>query len=141
MHKLFSTVALCVALAACAGSEPTEHADPGPVSTKEPTGGAVVGASAGALVGTQIAASLDRADLMALNSTTLNALENVLPNQATPWRNSDSGSYGTVTPGPVYQASGQYCREFQQTIVVGGQQQHGSGRACRRRDGSWQIAP
>jgi surface antigen len=138
MHKLFSTVALCVALAACAGSGPTEHGDPGPVSTKEPTGGA----AAGALVGTQIAASLDRADLMALNSTTLNALENVLPNQATPWRNSDSGSYGTVTPGPVHQqASGQYCREFQQTIVVGGQQQHGSGRACRQRDGSWQIAP
>ncbi len=44
-----------------------------------------------------------------------------------------------MTPGPVYQTAGQYCREFQQTIVVGGQQQQGYGRACRQPDGSWKI--
>lgn len=35
--------------------------------------------------------------------------------------------------------SGQPCREFQQTIVVAGQQQQGYGTACRQPDGSWRI--
>ena len=37
-------------------------------------------------------------------------------------RNPDTGHYGTVTPLRTFQdAGGQYCREFQQTITVGGQ--------------------
>jgi hypothetical protein len=31
------------------------------------------------------------------------------------------------------------CREFQQTIVVNGQQQPAYGRACEQPDGSWKI--
>jgi surface antigen len=40
----------------------------------------------------------------------------------------------------TYQTSaGQYCREYQQTIVVGGQSQSAYGTACRQPDGSWKI--
>ena len=35
--------------------------------------------------------------------------------------------------------SGQYCREYQQTITVGGKTEQGYGRACRQPDGSWRI--
>ena len=35
--------------------------------------------------------------------------------------------------------SGQYCREFTQTIQVGGESQQGHGTACRQPDGSWKI--
>jgi surface antigen len=164
MRKLISTVALCAALAACAQPGQPGYSEPGTIGMNKTTGGALVGAAAGGLVGSQfgggagkglataigviaggilgsqVGAQLDRADQVALHNTTVNALENAPPNQALPWRNPNSGNYGTVTPGPVQQvASGRYCREFQQTIVVGGQEQQGYGRACRQPDGSWRI--
>jgi len=47
---------------------------------------------------------------------------------------------GTVTPKPAYQtSSGQYCREFQQSITVGGQTQDAYGTACRQPDGTWKV--
>lgn len=46
-----------------------------------------------------------------------------------------------ATPAsPVYQATdGRYCREYQATITVGGQQQQSFGTACLQPDGSWRI--
>jgi surface antigen len=150
MRKLISTVALCAVLAACAQPGQQGYGEPGTVGMNKTTGGALVGAGVGGLVGSQfghgegkgvatvlgviaggilgsqVGASLDRADQMALHNTTVS--------------NPNSGNYGTVTPGPVQQvAGGQYCREFQQTIVVGGQQQQAYGRACRQPDGTWKI--
>ena len=164
MRKLISTAALCAALAACAQPGQPGYGESGTIGMNKTTGGALVGAAAGGLVGSQfgggagkglataigviaggilgsqVGAQLDRADQVALHNTTVNALENAPPNQALPWRNPNSGNYGTVTPGPVQQvSSGEYCREFQQTIVVGGHQQQGYGRACRQPDGSWKI--
>jgi hypothetical protein len=43
-------------------------------------------------------------------------------------------------PKPAYQASnGEYCREFTQTVSVGGRAQEAYGTACRQPDGSWRI--
>ena len=140
MQKLVLTVALCAALGACAPSGHPGHGEPGTVGVNETTGGTPVSAAAGNLIGAQIATALDRADRKALQDSTATALENSPPNQVTPWHNSDSGSYGTVTPGPVQQvASGQYCRDFQQTIIVSGREQQGHGRACRQPDGTWKT--
>jgi surface antigen len=33
-----------------------------------------------------------------------------------------------------------YCREFQQTITVGGRKEQATGQACRQADGTWQTA-
>ncbi|NYZ16411.1 hypothetical protein HL658_28040 [Azospirillum sp. RWY-5-1] len=42
--------------------------------------------------------------------------------------------------GPVYQArNGQYCREYQSTIRVGGVARPGYGTACQQPDGTWRI--
>lgn len=163
MRKIVSTLVLCAALGACAQPGQPGYGEAGTFGMNKTTGGALVGAGAGGLIGSQfghgegkgvatvlgvlaggligsqVGASLDRADAAALHQTTQTALETAPANQALPWRNPNSGNYGTVTPGPVYQSSGQYCREFQQTIVVGGQQQQGYGRACRQPDGSWKI--
>jgi surface antigen len=35
--------------------------------------------------------------------------------------------------------SGKYCREFQQTVTIGGKTEQAYGTACRQPDGSWQI--
>lgn len=43
------------------------------------------------------------------------------------------------TSAPVAYTNPSYCREFTETINVGGQLQQGYGVACRQPDGSWQI--
>jgi len=98
------------------------------------------GTLVGAFLGGELGKSLDRADRMALHSTTSTALEQNPVGQPSSWRNPDSGNYGTVTPVRTYQeASGLYCREYEQTVVVGGERQSAYGNACRQPDGSWKI--
>jgi len=45
-----------------------------------------------------------------------------------------------VPASPVYRTSdGQYCREYQSTVSVGGQPQPSYGTACLQPDGSWRV--
>jgi len=98
------------------------------------------GAILGGLAGSSIGKSLDKADAQYAAQNTQKALENGQSGQSMPWQNPQSGNSGSVTPKAPYQNSnGQYCREFTQTIVVGGQKQQGYGTACRQSDGTWQI--
>jgi surface antigen len=102
--------------------------------------GVAAGTLLGAALGNSVGSSLDRADLTYYNQTSQRALETLEPGQTLPWRNPQSGSSGTVTPSKYYQtAGGQYCREYTQTIKVGGKAQEGVGTACRNEDGSWQV--
>ena len=104
------------------------------------TAATIGGALLGGLLGSSVGRSLDNADLAAYNSTSQRALENAQPGQSMPWKNSQTGNYGSVTPQNYYQNNnGQYCREYSQTVVVGGRKQDGFGKACRQPDGSWQI--
>jgi surface antigen len=99
-----------------------------------------VGTLLGALVGGEVGKSLDNADRAAMAQTTHRTLETVPSGQTTSWRNPDTGNYGTVTPQPAYQTStGQQCREFTQTVTVGGRTQEAYGTACRQPDGTWKI--
>ncbi|MGD1954962.1 MAG: RT0821/Lpp0805 family surface protein [Sphingomonadales bacterium] len=95
------------------------------------------GTVVGGLVGGSIGRSMDDVDRLKLAQAQQAA---VFTNQQQQWYNPNTGNYGTVTPSQQFQtASGQYCREYQQTIVVAGQQQQGYGRACQQPDGSWRI--
>lgn len=98
------------------------------------------GTMLGAFLGSEIGKSLDKADRLALQQTTQRTLESGPSGNVVSWRNPDSGNSGTVTPQPSYQnASGQYCREYQQTITVDGKTESAYGTACRQSDGSWKI--
>ena len=56
------------------------------------------------------------------------------------WNNPESGHSGTVTPiREGHTSSGRYCREYQQTVTVGGRVKEAYGTACRQPDGSWQF--
>jgi surface antigen len=102
--------------------------------------GVAAGTLLGAYLGNEIGKSLDTADRQAMSRSTNTALETGRSNEPVSWRNPDSGNYGTVTPRPAVQtAQGEVCREFTQTINVGGKQEQGYGRACRQPDGSWKI--
>lgn len=102
--------------------------------------GVAVGTLLGAGIGHSIGASLDRADMTYYNQTQQRALETLQPGGTLPWNNPQSGNSGTFTPAAYYQnTGGQYCREYSQTITVGGKVERGYGTACRQPDGQWQI--
>ncbi len=163
--KLQKTIALALVttlLAGCNPPPPGAGQDTGGISKQDigtvlgGVGGAVIGSTigggrgrivstaAGAILGgfagSSIGKSLDNADAAMANKTAQRAFENNQPGQPLPWRNPQSGNSGTITPQAYYQtADGTYCREFQQTIIVGGQSQNAYGKACRQPDGSWKI--
>ncbi len=99
-----------------------------------------VGALAGALIGGEIGRSLDANDRRMMEESAQYALERNRTDQPSQWRNPDSGHYGTITPKRTYQtAEGRYCREYQQTVIIGGEEQQAYGHACRQPDGTWKI--
>jgi len=99
-----------------------------------------IGTLAGALMGQEIGRSLDRADQLAMQQNAQYALEYTPTRTTTTWRNPDSGNAGSITPVETYQTpQGEYCREYQQTIYIGGEKQQAYGTACRQPDGSWKI--
>lgn len=160
--KLMIVSFLTVALAPLTACQ-QQGAAPGTGISKE-TGGTVLGGVGGALLGSQIGhgrgsivagvaggllgaylgnrigASMDANDRAYYERTSQRALETAPVGQAVQWTNPDSGNYGTITPTRTYQADGgQYCREYQQTITVGGKTEKAYGNACRQPDGSWQV--
>ena len=106
--------------------------------------GQLVGVAAvtllGALIGSEVGASLDKADKMYANQTAQSALESNPTGQGGSWSNPDSGHSGAVVPTKTFQTnSGQYCREFTQTVQIGNDIQEAYGTACRQPDGTWKI--
>ena len=60
--------------------------------------------------------------------------------QAVVW--DDGGAAGSVVPvSEGWAPNGEFCREFQKEIAVGGRVERGYGTACLQEDGSWRIAP
>ncbi|MEZ5690866.1 MAG: RT0821/Lpp0805 family surface protein [Rickettsiales bacterium] len=104
------------------------------------TAATIAGTLLGAAIGNSVGSSLDRADIHAYNLASQRALETSPSGQALPWKNSETGTHGAITPSNYYQnSSGQYCREYNQVIIVAGKRQTGYGTACREPDGSWKI--
>ncbi len=97
------------------------------------------GALLGGLVGSEIGRSMDDIDRQKAQQAALQARTTPIGQPIT-WNNPNSGNSGSVTPTrDGTSTSGEYCREFQQTITVGGKTEQGYGTACRKPDGSWQI--
>ena len=98
-----------------------------------------IGVLLGGLVGSEVGRSLDKADVAYAQRANYEAHSAPIGDEIS-WNNPESGNRGVVTPVRDGQdTSGRYCREYQQTIYVGGQQETGYGIACQEPDGSWQI--
>lgn len=91
----------------------------------------------GTLLGTPIGTGLDERDRERAYAAELRALKSSEPGVPVGWRSPDSGSYGTIVPGPLYQSNGMTCREFSHTMYIEGHPQTARGTACRNADGSW----
>ncbi len=94
----------------------------------------------GALVGSEIGRGLDDVDKLKAERAYTQATTAPV-GQSIAWSNPDTGNYGSVTPTREGTKSGsnEYCREFQQTVVIGGDQEQAYGVACRQPDGQWEI--
>src|SRR5512143_922697 len=80
--------------------------------------GVAIGTLAGALIGQEIGRSLDANDRRMMQENAQRALEYDRTDQASAWRNPDNGHSGSITPKRTYRtAEGQYCREYQQTVI------------------------
>ncbi len=102
--------------------------------------GIVIGTLAGAIIGNRIGNQLDEDDRKRMYTTTQNALETGVSGTTSQWHNPDNGHAGSVTPQPSYTNNeGQYCREYQQTVTIGGEPETAYGTACRQPDGTWKI--
>ena len=100
----------------------------------------ILGTGAGALFGNNIGAQLDEKDRLLAGQTVQQTLELGPDRSIGSWNNPNTGHSGTVTPTATHTGStGQPCREFITTVIVGGTEQQGYGTACRQADGSWKI--
>lgn len=94
----------------------------------------------GAAFGSSLGASLDKIDQQYMSKNAQNTLETIPTGQSTKWQNPDSGNSGTLMPTKTYQRpSGEYCREYQQTVTIGNKTQEAFGKACRQPDGTWKV--
>lgn len=100
-----------------------------------------VGTLAGAWIGSELGKRLDDRDRTLMSNSTNQALAHSPNGQAVSWSNPDSGNSGSTTPlNTSTAAGGQTCRQFNQTVVAGGQQESRTGLACQQADGSWRIS-
>jgi len=153
MIRMTAAVLLAVALSACqtaGGPKQTGGtllgAGLGALAGSQIGGGrgklvaVAVGALGGAMLGSSVGSSLDKADRIHAGRA-VQAAETAPIGQPVIWRNPDTGNEGSVTPirEGNDSATGAYCREFQQSVTVGGRTESAYGTACRQPDGSWKI--
>jgi surface antigen len=106
-------------------------------NTTSKLGGAAAGALLGGLIGNRIGAGMDEEDKRRAYEAQMAALERGPSGAPVAWRNPDSGRYGSIVPGPAYQANGRNCRSYTHTIYIDGTPQTARGTACRNPDGTW----
>ncbi|MFZ2587674.1 MAG: RT0821/Lpp0805 family surface protein [Alphaproteobacteria bacterium] len=100
---------------------------------------AVAGALAGAWAGSAIAKGMTAQDQRYYDNAAYQAQSAPVGKTIT-WYNPDSGAQGSITPTRVGQTdSGDSCREFQQTITIGGKTEKAYGTACKQPNGSWKV--
>ena len=98
--------------------------------------GAGVGMVVGGLVGSQLGRMYDQlnAEEQRVHSSIITeSIQTSKVGEGNQWYNPETGNSGRV----VVTKEQEYCREYQQTIVIGGKEEKAYGTACRQPDGSW----
>jgi len=107
------------------------------------TAATALGAVIGATVGRNIGSSLDETSRRQAGAAAHEALDTAAVGESITWANPDN------TGGPAEGAAtvtrqgadseGRTCREFQQTVLIGGREEQSYGTACRDDNGDWKI--
>jgi surface antigen len=105
--------------------------------------GQIVGIAAGTLLGgmlgKSIGASLDKADQAYHSNAYERAFESSNLDKPVSWENKESGNKGSVTPTKTYQVAGNECKEYKESVTVGGEVYEEVGKACKQPDGTWKV--
>jgi surface antigen len=141
-RALFATLMLCTILTACDKSErdqsvrlsnitPPVKVRPSPVTGP--------GALLGSWLGSDILITMNDADRVKNRQAETRAFTSTIGQQVT-WANEDSGNSGTIVPTKDdYNAKGDYCRQFQQSVTLSERKLQGRVTACQQADGSWKA--
>lgn len=107
------------------------------------TAATALGAVIGATVGRNIGRSLDETSRQRAGAAAHEALDTAEVGESITWENPGNAA------GPAYGAAtvtrqgsdreGRTCREFQQTVTIGGREEQSYGTACRDDNGDWKI--
>jgi surface antigen len=83
-------------------------------------------------------AALGDADVRYAATTVQRSLETAPDGEARGWRNPASGYGGLVRPVTTYVSdTGQFCRRYEETLLLGGDRASYRHEACRDADGYW----
>jgi surface antigen len=117
----------------------TYHLDSGRYARNHDRFIAATGVFFGVLVGSELLRYMNNVDR--LRARDANLMAQTAPiGQRIVWNNPESNNAGSVIPTrDGYSESGKYCREFYQTVSIGGRVQDAYGVACQQADGAWQI--
>ena len=104
-----------------------------------------LGAIIGATAGREIGRSLDATSQQRAGDATVRALEGADVGAGIAWENpANAGAPARGATTIMRQGAdgaGRTCREFQQTVTIGGEVVRSYGTACRDGNGQWQLLP
>jgi surface antigen len=138
-----AVIALSV-LAGCSSTTAQKSDDPkfrvGSLQTQVAGGDPKLAASGqlvGAFLGKGVEAPLDETDKPLIEDATRKAY--ALPiGEKSSWKNEKSGHEGyVISIRDGWRTNGVYCREVQETVLVGKDTYQGYGAACKQTDGAW----
>jgi surface antigen len=136
--RMVLAVASSALLAACGTSSQTgghggllgQSASSGKVATT------IITAMNGGLVGGTVGTGLSEKEKRSALEAEYKALEYTASGQKVGWQ-GDSGHSGEVVAAQPYRVGSQDCRQYTQTVNIGGASSTARGTACRNADGSW----
>jgi len=81
---------------------------------------------------------LSEEDVRLADDTLQKALEVAVSGVTFTWENTANGHAGTVTPKSSFQTgSGQFCRDYVETITIGSRTELYKNSACKSENGQW----
>jgi surface antigen len=101
--------------------------------------GLITGALIGGLLGDVIGHRMDERDRRLAERDAELSLEYGRTGTTRRWHNPDNDHHGSFTPLRTYRRGDEHCREYRQTVTIGGQRQEAYGTACRQPDGRWRV--
>jgi surface antigen len=85
----------------------------------------------GRLLGGPYFVHLEASDKKRARRAAATAFDRLPSGQTKIWRNPENGHWGTLTPTRTYvNADGRYCRDYDQTVTLGGQEYQANGTVC-----------
>jgi len=99
-----------------------------------------VGSSIGRVFQPDLYAEMADADVTMAVDTMQAALETAPDGSGSSWSNPQTGNQGRITPQRTYQTdAGFFCRDYSESLTVGGRTAVYDRSACRLDDGAWHL--